>query len=202
MKLRRVVVTGLGALTPIGNTVQEYWNSLKNGVSGAAPGLRPGERKLGVRRPSRPRTGPGGCGVCVRRRQHRLRQHLARPRQLRRRRRMGDADVRRLAAMARLVGRCRRRGDAAGPLRVDSRIRMGRALRRVLDLAADRRRTARDGSGRPSGKRGGRLACRYSASRNARTAGPKRAKSTRNASWPCGDGNARNSTSRPAARNA
>jgi 3-oxoacyl-[acyl-carrier-protein] synthase II len=37
MKLRRVVVTGLGALTPIGNTVQEYWESLVNGVSGAAP---------------------------------------------------------------------------------------------------------------------------------------------------------------------
>ncbi|TRW22509.1 beta-ketoacyl-ACP synthase II [Flavobacterium zepuense] len=37
MTLRRVVVTGLGALTPIGNTVQEYWDSLINGVSGAAP---------------------------------------------------------------------------------------------------------------------------------------------------------------------
>ncbi|TVQ93874.1 MAG: beta-ketoacyl-[acyl-carrier-protein] synthase II [Bacteroidetes bacterium] len=37
MKLRRVVVTGLGALTPIGNTVPEYWNGLLNGVSGAAP---------------------------------------------------------------------------------------------------------------------------------------------------------------------
>ena len=35
MKLRRVVVTGLGALTPIGNTVPEYWNALVNGVSGA-----------------------------------------------------------------------------------------------------------------------------------------------------------------------
>ncbi|MFI2741548.1 beta-ketoacyl-ACP synthase II [Zhouia sp. PK063] len=37
MKLRRVVVTGLGALTPIGNTIEEYWDGLKNGVSGAAP---------------------------------------------------------------------------------------------------------------------------------------------------------------------
>lgn len=37
MRLKRVVVTGLGALTPIGNTVDEYWNSLLNGVSGAAP---------------------------------------------------------------------------------------------------------------------------------------------------------------------
>lgn len=35
MKLRRVVVTGLGALTPLGNTVPETWNSLINGVSGA-----------------------------------------------------------------------------------------------------------------------------------------------------------------------
>lgn len=35
--LKRVVVTGIGALTPIGNTVDEYWTSLKNGVSGAAP---------------------------------------------------------------------------------------------------------------------------------------------------------------------
>ncbi len=37
MKLRRVVVTGLGALTPIGNNISEYWTGLKNGVSGAAP---------------------------------------------------------------------------------------------------------------------------------------------------------------------
>lgn len=35
MQLKRVVVTGLGALTPLGNTLQEYWNSLINGVSGA-----------------------------------------------------------------------------------------------------------------------------------------------------------------------
>lgn len=37
MELKRVVVTGLGALTPIGNTVKDYWNGLINGVSGAAP---------------------------------------------------------------------------------------------------------------------------------------------------------------------
>jgi 3-oxoacyl-[acyl-carrier-protein] synthase II len=37
MENRRVVVTGLGALTPIGNTVDEFWNGIKNGVSGAAP---------------------------------------------------------------------------------------------------------------------------------------------------------------------
>jgi len=37
MDFRRVVVTGLGALTPIGNTVSEYWDGLCNGVSGAGP---------------------------------------------------------------------------------------------------------------------------------------------------------------------
>jgi len=37
MASRRVVVTGIGALTPIGNNVQDYWNALANGVSGAAP---------------------------------------------------------------------------------------------------------------------------------------------------------------------
>ena len=37
MQLKRVVVTGLGALTPIGNNIEEYWNGLVNGVSGAAP---------------------------------------------------------------------------------------------------------------------------------------------------------------------
>jgi 3-oxoacyl-[acyl-carrier-protein] synthase II len=37
MQLKRVVVTGLGALTPIGNTLPEYWEGLKNGKSGAAP---------------------------------------------------------------------------------------------------------------------------------------------------------------------
>ena len=35
MSTRRVVVTGLGALTPIGNTVTDFWNNLLNGVSGA-----------------------------------------------------------------------------------------------------------------------------------------------------------------------
>jgi 3-oxoacyl-[acyl-carrier-protein] synthase II len=37
MEIKRVVVTGLGALTPIGNNIEEYWNGLVNGVSGAAP---------------------------------------------------------------------------------------------------------------------------------------------------------------------
>jgi 3-oxoacyl-[acyl-carrier-protein] synthase II len=37
MNLRRVVVTGLGALTPIGKTVPEFWEGLSTGVSGAAP---------------------------------------------------------------------------------------------------------------------------------------------------------------------
>ena len=35
MELRRVVITGLGALTPIGNNIQELWEGLKNGVSGS-----------------------------------------------------------------------------------------------------------------------------------------------------------------------
>ncbi len=36
MELKRVVVTGLGALTPIGNNVEEYWNALVSGKSGCA----------------------------------------------------------------------------------------------------------------------------------------------------------------------
>ncbi len=35
MELKRVVVTGMGAITPLGNTVPDYWNGLINGVSGA-----------------------------------------------------------------------------------------------------------------------------------------------------------------------
>ena len=35
MQTRRIVVTGIGALTPIGNNVEKYWNNLINGVSGA-----------------------------------------------------------------------------------------------------------------------------------------------------------------------
>lgn len=37
MELKRVVVTGMGALTPIGNTLEEYWNGLLNGTPGAEP---------------------------------------------------------------------------------------------------------------------------------------------------------------------
>jgi len=37
LNLRRVVVTGLGAITPLGNSVPAYWQGLVNGVSGAAP---------------------------------------------------------------------------------------------------------------------------------------------------------------------
>jgi 3-oxoacyl-[acyl-carrier-protein] synthase II len=37
MELKRVVVTGIGAITPIGNTVDEYWKALIDGRSGAAP---------------------------------------------------------------------------------------------------------------------------------------------------------------------
>lgn len=35
--MRRVVITGMGALTPIGNNLEEYWTNMKNGVSGAGP---------------------------------------------------------------------------------------------------------------------------------------------------------------------
>lgn len=37
MQLKRVVVTGLGALTPLGNNLNDYWNNLIKGVSGAGP---------------------------------------------------------------------------------------------------------------------------------------------------------------------
>jgi 3-oxoacyl-[acyl-carrier-protein] synthase II len=37
MQLKRVVVTGIGALTPLGNDAQSYWDSLASGISGAAP---------------------------------------------------------------------------------------------------------------------------------------------------------------------
>lgn len=37
MELKRVVVTGLGAVTPLGNTIPEFWNSIVNGKSGAGP---------------------------------------------------------------------------------------------------------------------------------------------------------------------
>jgi 3-oxoacyl-[acyl-carrier-protein] synthase II len=37
MTFKRVVITGVGALTPIGNTLPQYWEGLKNGQSGAAP---------------------------------------------------------------------------------------------------------------------------------------------------------------------
>jgi len=37
MQLKRVVVTGLGAITPLGKSVDEFWNNLINGMSGAAP---------------------------------------------------------------------------------------------------------------------------------------------------------------------
>jgi 3-oxoacyl-[acyl-carrier-protein] synthase II len=34
MQLKRIVVTGMGCLTPLGNSTTEYWNNLRNGVSG------------------------------------------------------------------------------------------------------------------------------------------------------------------------
>ncbi|MCK5171141.1 MAG: beta-ketoacyl-[acyl-carrier-protein] synthase II, partial [Bacteroidales bacterium] len=35
MEFKRVVITGLGAITPIGNNVEEYWKNLMDGVSGS-----------------------------------------------------------------------------------------------------------------------------------------------------------------------
>ena len=49
MELKRVVVTGLGALTAIGNDVPTYWNSLLAGVSGAAPITRFNAEKFKTR---------------------------------------------------------------------------------------------------------------------------------------------------------
>ncbi len=37
MELKRVVITGAGTVNPLGNSVEEYWKNLKNGVSGAGP---------------------------------------------------------------------------------------------------------------------------------------------------------------------
>ena len=34
---KRVVITGIGAITPVGNTVDEYWDSLKEGKHGFGP---------------------------------------------------------------------------------------------------------------------------------------------------------------------
>ncbi len=49
MELKRVVITGLGALTPIGNNIDEYWNGLVNGKSGAAPITRFNAEKFKTR---------------------------------------------------------------------------------------------------------------------------------------------------------
>lgn len=37
MEFKRVVVTGLGTVNPLGNSIEEYWEGLKNGKSGAGP---------------------------------------------------------------------------------------------------------------------------------------------------------------------
>src|SRR5690606_41234171 len=49
MELKRVVVTGLGALTPIGNTVPAFWDNLIKGVSGAPPITRVDASKFKTR---------------------------------------------------------------------------------------------------------------------------------------------------------
>ncbi len=49
MELKRVVVTGLGAITPLGNTVSEFWDGVVNGKSGAAPITRFDTEKFKVK---------------------------------------------------------------------------------------------------------------------------------------------------------
>lgn len=49
MELRRVVITGLGAVTPLGNSLNDYWNNLVKGVSGAAPITRFNAEKFKTR---------------------------------------------------------------------------------------------------------------------------------------------------------
>jgi len=49
MELKRVVVTGLGAITPIGNTIEEYWNNLIKGVNGVGPITRFNPEKFKTR---------------------------------------------------------------------------------------------------------------------------------------------------------
>lgn len=49
MQLKRVVITGLGGVTPLGNSVTEYWNNLINGISGAAPITRFNAEKFKTR---------------------------------------------------------------------------------------------------------------------------------------------------------
>ena len=49
MELKRVVVTGLGAITPIGNTVSEFWDGVVKGRSGAGPITRFDTEKFKVK---------------------------------------------------------------------------------------------------------------------------------------------------------
>ncbi|MHB8261692.1 MAG: beta-ketoacyl-ACP synthase II [Bacteroidia bacterium] len=49
MQLKRVVITGLGGITPLGNSVTDYWKNLINGVSGAAPITRFNAEKFKTR---------------------------------------------------------------------------------------------------------------------------------------------------------
>ncbi|MDR1791954.1 MAG: beta-ketoacyl-ACP synthase II [Bacteroidales bacterium] len=49
MELRRVVITGLGALTPVGNSVNQYWENLIKGVSGSGPITRFDPQKFRTR---------------------------------------------------------------------------------------------------------------------------------------------------------
>ena len=46
MQFKRVVVTGLGAVTPLGSNINDYWTNLVNGVSGAATITRRGTNRV------------------------------------------------------------------------------------------------------------------------------------------------------------
>jgi 3-oxoacyl-[acyl-carrier-protein] synthase II len=49
MELKRVVVTGMGAINPLGHNIAEFWENLKNGVSGAGPITRFNPEKFKTR---------------------------------------------------------------------------------------------------------------------------------------------------------
>ena len=49
MELKRVVVTGIGAITPLGHNITEFWDNLKAGVSGAGPITRFNPEKFKTR---------------------------------------------------------------------------------------------------------------------------------------------------------
>ena len=49
MELKRVVVTGMGTINPLGHNITEFWENLKSGVSGAGPITRFNPEKFKTR---------------------------------------------------------------------------------------------------------------------------------------------------------